>query len=88
MKMKTFKGKKLKDYNIVCEHKNTRRGFKHEATLLFNGYEIAFAKCCYLNRTWEAYEFETAMLDVINKSSVKESLKLLMREDIKNSTEV
>lgn len=53
-------------YSIVCESKSTRNGFKHEATLLNNGIENAFAKVCYCNRTWEAYEFETVMLRLID----------------------
>jgi hypothetical protein len=53
---------------IVCEIKNTRNGFKHEATLLVNGYEHTTAKCCYLNRTWERFTFESVLLKVLNKA--------------------
>lgn len=31
------------------------------ATLHKNGYEIAKAKCCYYNRTWECFEYETVL---------------------------
>lgn len=59
--MKTFK---INDYlEIVCEWKKTRNGFKHEATLLLNGIERGFAKVCYLNRSWEQYEYQ----DVVHK---------------------
>jgi len=57
---------KLDDkYTVVCETKNTKQGFKHEATLLHNGYEKHKAKVCYLNRTWERFTYETVLLRVI-----------------------
>lgn len=65
--MKIFK---INEYiEIVCEAKKTRNGFKHEATLIANGQELDKAKCNYLNRTWERYEFQSVMLDLINKTS-------------------
>jgi hypothetical protein len=36
-----------------------RGGFKHVATLLLNGREIGSVKALYVNRTWEAYPFDT-----------------------------
>ena len=54
------------NYTVVCEFKSTRSGFKHEATLLNNGYEKTKTKICYLNRTWEHYEYETVLEKVIN----------------------
>lgn len=57
---------KLDDkYTVICETKSTRQGFKHEATLLHNGYEKQKAKVCYLNRTWERFTYETVLLRVI-----------------------
>lgn len=50
----------------ICESKNTRNGFKHEATLLINGYEVATSKICYLNRTWEAFEFESVLFKLFD----------------------
>ena len=55
-------------FTIVCEAKSTRNGFKHVATLFCNGSGIETNKCCYLNRTWEAWRFQTVVLDCINKS--------------------
>ena len=63
--MKLFK---LDDeYSIVCEWKSTRNGFKHEATLLKNGLEDGNTKICYLNRTWERFEYESVLLRIIDK---------------------
>ena len=71
--MKTFK---INDYiEIVCEWKKTRNAFKHEATLLINGIERETTKICYLNRTWESYEFESVIEKLAEKS------KLLTKEE-------
>jgi len=56
------------EYNIVCNWQNTRYGFRHIAVLHKNGFEIARAKCCYYNRTWESYEFETILLKIIDEN--------------------
>ncbi len=57
-----------KNYNIVCDTRSTRYGFKHEATLLYNGYEREFNKACYYNRTWEAFTYQTVIEGLICKS--------------------
>jgi len=65
--MKTFKINK--ELEIVCEYKNTRRAFKHEATLLRNGNEIDNTKICYSNRTWESYEYQSVLNKLIDKTT-------------------
>lgn len=57
-------------YSIVCEFKNTRNGFKHEAHLLIYGEEVEKCKVCYINLTWEAWTYQTVVLDCINKSKI------------------
>ncbi len=64
--MKIFKINK--DIEIVCKSENTRYGFRHLATLFKNGIEETKGKCCYYNRTWESYEFQSVLMNVINKS--------------------
>jgi len=59
-----------KNLEIVCEWKNTRTAFKHEATLLKNGYEIEYAKICYHNRTWERFEFESVIKKLLDKTKI------------------
>lgn len=62
--MKTFR---INDkYQIVCEYVKTRNGFKHVANLYRTGLSgtttnISETKVCYLNRTWESYEYETVI---------------------------
>jgi hypothetical protein len=53
------------EYNIVCNSESTRYGFRHLVTLCFNGRDIAKAKACYYNRTWERFEFESVINKVI-----------------------
>ena len=58
---------KLDDrFSVVCESKSTRSGFKHEAVLMNNGYGVEKTKICYLNRTWESYEYESVLVKLIN----------------------
>ena len=54
-----------KEYNIVCNSEGTRNGFRHIAVLHKNGFEIARAKTCYLNRTWECFQFESVLNKII-----------------------
>lgn len=56
------------DRNILCECINTRYGFKHEATLFEGEYETGIsAKCCYYNRTWERFQYETVLIGLLKK---------------------
>jgi len=65
--MKSFKIDK--NAEVICDYHNTRNGFKHTATLLVNGQERESAKVCYLNRTWESFEFETVMRKLFEKTN-------------------
>lgn len=69
------------DITVVCEWKKTRTAFKHEARLFIHNVEVAKAKICYQNRTWERYEYESVLWDVLYKAQKetglsKESIKL------------
>lgn len=67
---------------IVCESESTRYGFRHLATLMVNGSEFANGKCTYHNRTWERYEFQSVLKNVINKSDLSEKEKKLCNDFI------
>lgn len=54
---------------ILCNCVSTRYGFRHDATLFVNGYEEVKAKCCYYNRTWERFPFETVILMILDKTT-------------------
>ena len=55
---------------VVCQHVNTRSGFRHEATLIVGGTEVDKTKVCYQNRTWEAYEFDTVIEKLLEKADM------------------
>lgn len=58
------------EIEIACEWKKTRTAFKHEAALLTNGSEEERVKICYLNRTWEQYEFQSVIHKLLEKSRI------------------
>lgn len=53
---------------VVCNSENTRYGFRHLATLFKDGSEYASGKCCYYNRTWESYDFQSVLYEVVRKA--------------------
>jgi hypothetical protein len=80
--MKTFKVNK--EYEIVCNYEKTRNGFKHIAKLKQTTFynTVSETKVCYLNRTWESFEFETVIEKLLNlnkdlfpKSTITKFLK-------------
>lgn len=66
--MKVFRVNK--EIEIICDWKKTNYGFKHEARLMINGQEHERAKCCYYNRTWESFEYESVLQDLLNKTNL------------------
>ena len=57
-----------KGLQVVCESVNTRNGFKHTAKLIVNGLDRDETKCCYLNRTWEAYTYQSVLQKLCEKA--------------------
>lgn len=55
---------------IVCTSERTKYGFRHLAILLINGREEEKAKCCYYNRTWERFEFQSVAERLVEKSKI------------------
>ena len=53
------------NYTFVCEAIGTRHGFAHVVHLFRDNYEISRARCNYLNRAWERYRFQTAMMNAL-----------------------
>lgn len=68
-------------YTIICERKKTRNGFKHEATLLHNNTTLDSTKICYLNRTWERYEFESVINKILERN-YNEHFAKVIKENI------
>jgi hypothetical protein len=90
--MKTFK---INDkFEIGCTSEKTRYGFRHLANLYRTGFSgttvlIEKAKVCYYNRTWESFEFETVIWDLLKKAKImtEEELKTFMELLRKNEFE-
>jgi len=59
-----------KEIEVVCNSENTRSGFRHLASLFIDGKEQESEKICYLNRTWERYEFQSVLKRLVEKSEV------------------
>lgn len=64
--MKIFKLNNI--YSIVCTWSSRRGGFKHTATLMQNGHEIDSAKCTYVNRTWERFEYQSVLRHLLGQT--------------------
>ena len=64
---------------IICDSVITKNGFKHIATLFINNNENGFkqimkidkTKICYLNRTWESYQYESVFNKLLNIADKK-----------------
>jgi len=76
-----------KDLSIKCEWKKTRSAFKHEAVLLRNGEQVDQVKICYLNRTWERYEFQSVLQKMIGSNELTEKEKKQGSKMIENNGE-
>jgi len=48
-------------FSISVWREKTRSGFRHLAVLKRGVCEVAHHKCCYLNRTWESYKYESVL---------------------------
>lgn len=59
---------------VVVWSENTRYGFRHLAELKRDYMVIETAKCCYYNRTWERYEFESVLQNLLGEAEKSKSL--------------
>ena len=55
-------------YMFECEYVNSRDGFSHVCTLWHDGHAISTNRVHYLNRTWEAYRFQSVMLGCVRNA--------------------
>ena len=71
------------NYSIVCKWIKTSYGFKHEAELKDQYFQtIEKSKVTYYNRTWECFEYESVISQLLKKS------KLFTENDRKNLLEM
>lgn len=76
-----------KEIKAVCRSENTRSGFRHLATLLINDVEVAEAKACYQNRTWERYEFQSVLSNLISKADLTEKQRKVAEKFVEEGKE-
>ena len=57
---------------LTVEFKNTRYGFKHVCKVYKGSRVIAEHSINYLNRTWEAYEYQSVIVGALRKAGLEE----------------
>ena len=70
-------------FTLVCESWCTRYSWGHEVTLYKNDYaKIGRAKIRYYNRTWESYQYQSAIKSVIYNAiaQIKAAAKIVFKE--------
>lgn len=59
-------------FTFVCESQGTRYGFRHLCWAFKDGREVEHSKCCYYNRTWERWTFESVLNTCARKLGLAE----------------
>ena len=67
-----FKDKLGKTFEVYCETKGSRWGFKHTARAEYNG-DVFRTSSTYQNRTWERYRYESVLSQLANKIAGNDS---------------
>lgn len=56
------------EFTFWLRARDTRHGFAHDAELYLDGKLIGSDTAFYLNRTWEAYRYQSVMLGAVNSA--------------------
>lgn len=66
------------EIRFYCDITNTKNGFCHHVFAYGGGKDYEHTRVSYYNRTWEAFEYETALYRAIDKftKSLREPLRL------------
>ena len=56
-----------KKYSFNCRTESNYNGFKHIATLYIDDNCVSRSSRQYYNRTWERYEYQSVMIDLIKE---------------------
>lgn len=82
----TVNGEKIYFY---CSTTYTKNGFCHHVYTVGCGKENEHSRVSYYNRTWESFEYETALLHAVDKfpKSMRVSLRLEIQVVAKNEHE-
>lgn len=82
----TVNGEKIYFY---CNTTYTKNGFCHHVYTVGCGKENEHSRLSYLNRTWESFEYETALLHAVDKfpKSMRAPLRLEIQAVAQNEHE-
>ena len=82
----TVNGEKIYFY---CSTTYTKNGFCHHVYTVGGGKKNEHSRLSYLNRTWESFEYETALLHAVDKfpKSMRAPLRLEIQAVEKNEHE-
>ena len=74
---------------FTCDTTNTRNGFCHHVFASGGGKYNEHSRVSYLNRTWESFEYETALLYAVDKfpKSMRGPLRLEIQAVAQNEHE-
>ena len=74
---------------FTCDTTNTKNGFCHHVFASGGGKYYEHTRVSYLNRTWERFEYETALLYAVDKfpKSLREPLRLEIQAVAQNEHE-
>lgn len=71
-------------YSFYCETEDTRYGFRHLCSMFLRGQEVGDSVKKYYNRTWEMFDYQSAMLAAVADSSVSEEDKKSLKAQIED----
>ena len=82
----TVNGEEVRFY---CETTRTRNGFCHHVFASGGGKYYEHSRLSYLNRTWESFEYETALFHAVDKfpKSMRGPLRLEIQAVAQNEHE-
>lgn len=54
---------------MFCSYRNTRNGFAHDCEMSIDNCPVSLSHSCYyLNRRWEAYDYQTVMRETVREA--------------------
>ena len=74
---------------FTCDTTNTKNGFCHHVFTSGGGKYYEHSRVSYLNRTWESFQYETALLHAVDKfpKSMRGPLRLEIQAVAQNEHE-
>lgn len=68
--------------SVACETYSNSRGWGHIVKALWNGREVAERRVKYYNRTWEAYQYQSALQMLVDKMDAEKTIPLKDRLEL------